>query len=143
MRYDYRVAHKDTRLLAKEWVEQKIPAGTKILLDDSGPKLQMSREKLQEFYETAKAEAGVGPFTTHLKKYYEYRMLAVKGQSYDITEISHPWWLKKEKGMNGKMEVETLINVRYSDLVLPSDAEIKEAEREIAIGCLYPYALSV
>jgi len=97
-KYDYRVAHKDTRLLAKEWVEKNIPAGTKLLLEDRGPKLQMSRDNLQKFYHMARTEAGVGPFTTHLEQYYQYRMHAVTGTSYDITEISHPWWWKKEKG---------------------------------------------
>ncbi|MFB3137142.1 MAG: hypothetical protein ACE1ZJ_04430, partial [Nitrospirales bacterium] len=59
-------------------------------------------------------EAGVGPFTTHLEKYYEYRMLAVKGQSYDITEISHPWWWKKEKG-SGLHRLETVKDHDYGN----------------------------
>jgi len=97
VRYDYRVAHKDTRLLAKEWIERNIPAGTKVLLDESGPKVQWSRENLQELYRVSQKEAGVGPFTTHLEIYYQYRLRAVQGKTYDITEISHPWWLAKEK----------------------------------------------
>jgi len=39
--------------------------------------------------------------------------------------------MKATKNMKGDVHEETLINVRYSDLVLPSDAEIKEAEKEI------------
>jgi len=35
---------------------------------------------------------------------------------------------------SSKIDTTTLINVRYSDLVLPSDAEIKSAEREIEIA---------
>jgi len=97
VRYDYRVAHKDTRLLAKEWIERNIPAGTKVLLDERGPKVQWSRENLQELYRVAKKEAGVGPFTTHLEIYYQYRLGAVQGITYDITEISHPWWLPEER----------------------------------------------
>lgn len=36
--------------------------------------------------------------------------------------------------MDGTITVKTLVGVRYSDLTLPSDAEVKEAEREIKIG---------
>jgi len=96
VRYDYRGAQKDTRLLAKEWVERNIPAGTKVLLEESGPKLQMSRENLQNFYQIAKNEAGVGPFTTHLEIYYHYLIRVVEGKTYDITEIYHPWWVNRE-----------------------------------------------
>lgn len=40
--------------------------------------------------------------------------------------------------MEGNIEVSSLVAVRYSDLTLPSDAEVKEAEREIKIGILPP-----
>eukprot|EP01127_Copromyxa_protea_P013375 TRINITY_DN3591_c0_g1_i2.p1 TRINITY_DN3591_c0_g1~~TRINITY_DN3591_c0_g1_i2.p1 ORF type:complete len:191 (+),score=24.49 TRINITY_DN3591_c0_g1_i2:626-1198(+) len=36
--------------------------------------------------------------------------------------------------MSGNVTVKALVGVRYSDLTLPSDAEIKEAEREIKIA---------
>lgn len=39
--------------------------------------------------------------------------------------------IRSVKSKDGKIETSTLINVRYSDLILPSDAEIKEAQRII------------
>ena len=95
-RYDYRAFQKDTRLLAKEWVEEHIPVGTKMLVESEGPKLQISKTNLQRYYDLAKEEAGVGPFTTHLERYYRYRVEAVQEPAYDITEIHHPWWLSHE-----------------------------------------------
>ena len=94
--FDYRALHKDTRLLAKEWIEENIPDGTKLVLDESGPKLQMSAKNLRELMRRSQAYSNPGPFTTHLKKYYMYQLAAISGVSYDITMINHPWWLAKE-----------------------------------------------
>ncbi len=95
--YDVRISQKDTRLLAKEWIETHIPPQTKILLDEQGPKLQWSRTELEELYQVAKKDAKVGPFTTHLETYFQYRIQAVKEPAYEIKEIYHPWWLPQEK----------------------------------------------
>ncbi len=94
--YDYRVLHKDTRLLAKEWIEENISAGTKVVLDSKGPKLQMNKKNLEELVRRSEEYQEPGPFTTHLGKYYEYQLAAVSEPSYDIRAISHPWWLPKE-----------------------------------------------
>ncbi len=93
--YDYRVLHKDTRLLAKEWIEESIPGGTKLVLDATGPKLQMSADNLKELLGRSQTSK-LGPFTVHLGKYYTYKLAAISGVSYDITMINHPWWLPKE-----------------------------------------------
>jgi protein-L-isoaspartate(D-aspartate) O-methyltransferase len=42
--------------------------------------------------------------------------------------------IRAEKGADGKVNVQTLVEVRYSDLLLPSSAEIKEAQKEIEIA---------
>jgi len=42
--------------------------------------------------------------------------------------------VKSTKMENGDIKTETLVSVRYSDLTLPSDAEIKEAQKQIAIA---------
>jgi len=42
--------------------------------------------------------------------------------------------IKAYKDLNGEMTQETLVSVRYSDLVLPSEAEIKEAEKQVSIA---------
>lgn len=106
LQYDIRISQKDTRLMAKEWIESNIPPQTKILLDERGPKLQWSRNKLEELYQLAKKEAKVGAFTTHLETYYLYRIKAVQDPSFEITEIHHPWWLPQEEG-EGIRKLET------------------------------------
>ena len=106
-RYDFRVIQKDTRRLAKEWIEQHIAPRAKILLDEGGPKLQLSSKNLNALYQLARNEGRVGAFTTHLETKYRYRLAAVREPSYDILEINHPWWLPKEvrSGIN-KLETE-------------------------------------
>jgi protein-L-isoaspartate(D-aspartate) O-methyltransferase len=42
--------------------------------------------------------------------------------------------IRAEKGADGKVNVQTLVEVRYSDLLLPSTAEIKEAQKQIEIA---------
>ncbi len=105
--YDFRGLHKDTRLLAKEWIEQNIPSGTKVLLDDGGPELQMSIKGLKAMYERAQQETRVGAFTTHLNIEYGYRLVTVREPSYDVLKIYRPWWLPEEVlgGVN-KLETE-------------------------------------
>jgi 4-amino-4-deoxy-L-arabinose transferase-like glycosyltransferase len=46
VQYDYLLSQKDTRLLAKEWIEKNIPAGSKIITDWSEIKLTASKESL-------------------------------------------------------------------------------------------------
>ncbi len=47
---DYVFSKKDTRILAKEWIEDKIPYGTKIAIDHPfhAPKLYQSKEQLED-----------------------------------------------------------------------------------------------
>lgn len=90
------ISRVDTRTLAKEWIESNIPAGSRIVLDEYTPILQMSRDNLERLYDSAKREDPTGQFTRGLEEYYQYQMTAVKGVSYDIIEIRHPWWQEKE-----------------------------------------------
>lgn len=46
VRYDYLLSQKDTRLLAKEWIEKNIPAESKIITDWSEIKLTASKKSL-------------------------------------------------------------------------------------------------
>jgi 4-amino-4-deoxy-L-arabinose transferase-like glycosyltransferase len=95
--FDYRISQKETRTLAKEWVEANIPAGTRILLDMHGPALNWSRQSLAELYEQANRETTPGPFTTHLERYIRYQLETVGGVTYDITQIHHAWWKGQEE----------------------------------------------
>ncbi len=47
---DYLFSRKDTRTLAKEWIEDKIPCGSKIAIDHSffSPRLNPSKEQLED-----------------------------------------------------------------------------------------------
>jgi hypothetical protein len=42
--------------------------------------------------------------------------------------------VKVTKNHEGKVKLEKLMAVRYGDLVIPSEAEVKEAERKMKIG---------
>ncbi len=59
-RFDQIMLEKDTRTLAKEWVEKNLASGTRLALvwDFYMPRLDFSREQL----EAKKKEAGEGPF---------------------------------------------------------------------------------
>lgn len=97
VKFNYVISQKETRTLAKEWVEGNIPEGAKIVLDAHGPALNWSVERLRELYEKAKKETRPGPFTTHLERYFHYQMEAAGGVTYDILQINHAWWKEKEE----------------------------------------------
>lgn len=92
-----RNTREDTRNLAKTWIEANIPAGSRILLDEDGPVLRNSRQNLERMRAVAQA-LGPGPFTTHAGTYYEHLAHYQRGITYDLTEISHPWWLPASEG---------------------------------------------
>jgi 4-amino-4-deoxy-L-arabinose transferase-like glycosyltransferase len=94
--FDYRISHKDTRTVAKEWVEMNIPVGTKILVDDYCVPLKMSPERVKELANKAEAEDQRGPFTAHASAYYRYYFETVEEPTYYLLEISHPWWKLEE-----------------------------------------------
>ncbi len=96
-RFDYLISHKETRTLAKMWIGANIPTGAKILIDEHGPSLQWSSQNLADLTEQAKRETRPGPFTTHLERYFRYRLEAVNGTTYNITPINHAWWRDREE----------------------------------------------
>jgi hypothetical protein len=100
VRFDYRISHKDTRTVAKEWVEMNIPVGTKILVDDYCVPLKMSAERVKELAYRAEAEDQRGAFTAHAAAYYRYYFETVEEPTYYLLEISHPWW-KQEEDQSG------------------------------------------
>lgn len=98
VRFDYRISHKDTRTVAKEWVEMNIPPGAKILVDDYCVPLKMSSERVKELLQKAESEDQRGPFTAHATTYYRYYFETVEEPTYYLLEISHPWWKMEENG---------------------------------------------
>ena len=57
LRYDYLIAHKDTAVLATEWIEANIPSGSRIATTLYGPKLSQTREAIQEEFRLRLEEA--------------------------------------------------------------------------------------
>jgi hypothetical protein len=90
--YNRLITREDSRTAAKEWIEMNIPPGTKILVDHYCVPLKMSPQRAKDFQRKAEAEAGKGPFTAHAIQYYRYYSQTVKEPTYELQEISHPWW---------------------------------------------------
>ncbi|HEX7077062.1 MAG TPA: glycosyltransferase family 39 protein [Candidatus Eisenbacteria bacterium] len=91
------VSREDTRSAAKRWIEERIPAGTAILLDEGGPQLLASERSLRHDLLAAKNASDTGQFTAHYDKYLELQLRAAReGTAYDVEEIRKPWWLDRE-----------------------------------------------
>lgn len=83
----------DTRNVAKEWIESHLPEGAKLLVDENGPVLLRSVERISEFASQAKSADPEGQFTAHYDTYLEYERLAARsGVSYNLHKIRIPWW---------------------------------------------------
>jgi len=93
------ISKQESRNYAKDWIEKNIPPGNKLLVDENGPPLMASAERLQNDLEDAvKLEGKGGQFTTHYATYLEYQTIAAQKYSptYDIHEIRFPWWRDRE-----------------------------------------------
>ena len=87
------LAKADTRNLAKAWIEKNIPAGSKLVVDEEGPVLLPTPDRLREEVVRAGLESEEGQFTAHYDLYLGFKILAAeRGVSYDIFEIRFPWW---------------------------------------------------
>jgi len=91
------ISQPDTRTLAKEWIEKNIPPGTKILIDENGPQLMNTPDKLEKTLAKARNSDPKGQFTAHYGTYLSYQIIAAKKSiTYDIEEIRFPWWRDRE-----------------------------------------------
>ncbi|MFQ5561230.1 MAG: glycosyltransferase family 39 protein [Nitrospinota bacterium] len=91
------ISKTDTRNIAKIWIEENIPDGTKILINENGPQLLTGEKRILAGLEKAKKADRRGQFTAHYGKYLEYQLEAAKKSvTYDISEIRHPWWRETE-----------------------------------------------
>jgi len=104
--YNRLISRKDTRTVAKEWIETNIPAGTKILVDDYCVPLKMSANRVRELLDRAEGEEENGPFTAHAAVYYRYYRETVQEPTYYLLEISHPWWMENEQA-NGTFPLDS------------------------------------
>ena len=91
--YNISISHDDSRNIAKAWIENEISPGSKILIDENGPRLNMSEKQIREMLAKAHLADSEGQFTAHFGKYLEYQLIAVQNAiSYDLHEIRFPWW---------------------------------------------------
>lgn len=83
--YAYSFTIPDTRTLAKEWIDQNIPAGSNVLIDSkvNMPPILMSHAQLKKFYDKALS-------LNHYKKEYLALQLEVHpgpGRGYEIVTL--------------------------------------------------------
>jgi hypothetical protein len=95
IRYDLKMARKDTRTVAKEWIEANIAPGSRILVDDYCVPLKMSPARVRMLLTQAEGEKAMGPFTAHAALYYRYYLETVQEPTFYLYEISHPWWMEQ------------------------------------------------
>ncbi len=101
--WDYRISQKDTRTIAKEWIEKRLPGGSKILIDSGkyyvsslSPPISDSRENLEKKYldslqvkpeETKEWLDGRRANHPYASEFYRYSLAATVGITYDLTRI--------------------------------------------------------
>lgn len=98
--HNIKISLPETRNIAKKWIETNIPAGTKILMDENGPRLYQTERQLELEIQRAGQADPDGQFTAHYDRYLEYQLKAVRNYefvSYQISEIRFPWWKQKEE----------------------------------------------
>ncbi|HVR72752.1 MAG TPA: glycosyltransferase family 39 protein [Planctomycetota bacterium] len=90
-------SREETRNAAKGWIEENIPAGTRLVLSENGPPLLETEEQLADLLEKARQADRRGQFTAHFATYLQYRILAARGRTcYHVAEIRMAWWRAAE-----------------------------------------------
>jgi hypothetical protein len=93
---DYLLCQKDTRTLAKEWIEENLPQGTKIALDSGNfdvakfsPPLNDSKQSLQEEYSKLqeKFPKTWASSKEQIERYLDIKMKYLKGKTYELVHI--------------------------------------------------------
>ncbi|MBM4041724.1 MAG: phospholipid carrier-dependent glycosyltransferase [Planctomycetes bacterium] len=115
------LSQPDTRTLAHRWVEANVPAGSRLLVDEYGPRLSATPESLQGLLDKAKELEKTSPFTYHLSRYYKCRILAARPPSYDITELSHLWW-RDDPGGDRLIEIDNPEDADFGNPAKPRGA---------------------
>ena len=103
--FDYKISQKDTRTIAREWVAQNIPEGTKLLVDNYGPQLRENRDSLsRRWKETSESDfeqeyERSNDYEDTRSSYRKYMLEALrlyKGKAYDVTHMRHAYWKSSE-----------------------------------------------
>lgn len=96
------LSREGTRNVAKAWIEQNLPAKSRLLVDENGPPLLPSEEQLLATLDEAREADANGQFTAHYSKYVEYQLLAAQdATTFELHEIRLPWWREQfdEEGL--------------------------------------------
>ncbi len=97
VKYDMQISGRDTRNVAKQWIEATIPAGTKIVIDEDGPVLAHTAAQINALMTKADSADPNGQFTAHYDDYLVYQLQAANKQTtYHIDEMRFPWWQENE-----------------------------------------------
>lgn len=96
--FETSMSGKNTRLLAKDWIEKNIPFGTKILMDSGksinsfAPRIAENKDSIMRVLSSKKDIISNGSFTDPTRMldknslvYYELLLKTVPKESYDIT----------------------------------------------------------
>lgn len=83
IRFGYLISQKDTRTLAKEWIEKNIPAGTKIALDKEGPQIYQNKDGIYAEY-LSQVEEGVKTVEGRSYKLTPAEPIGSKKQYYEL-----------------------------------------------------------
>jgi len=90
------IAGPDTRVLATEWIERTVPAGTAILLDGATSDVAQLRPNERSLRRMLADASGIeNPRYAHIEEYYEFQIEALDRSTrptYEIYRLSHIWF---------------------------------------------------
>lgn len=86
----------DSRLVAFDWIQENLPEGDRILVDDYGPVLNPNRAAALRM-ERELAQLPKGPFTYNQEKRLELLRKHPPRDGRDVVELGHQWWLPAER----------------------------------------------
>lgn len=87
------LSYVDTRTVAKRWVEEHIPAGSKMLVSEHGPHLHSNIAQIDDALRRGSQADAEGQFTAHYSTLLSYqRIAASRSIVYELYELRMPWW---------------------------------------------------
>ena len=94
---DLFISQQDTRVAAEYWIEENLPAGTRLFLAEKGPNLTMIPAQIDERLARAELADRDGAFSAHYATYLRMQRLAAIGEpGYFIEQPVFPWWRERE-----------------------------------------------
>ncbi len=106
--YDYKISQKDSRSLAKEWIEKKLPDGSEIVLESYSP-------PLEEYVDKQRIEAKLREWLDNNPRRgnrLKWQLSHKPEHAYHITEI--PFWDKMPQRIFKRSDIDYIILSSYS-----------------------------